>query len=155
MNLTVYIGPYIDVIPTKEISTRRVNGCPQCKKEGNWRFCSWCGSPLGQIVLEVESYSFDENKWMAAIRKEGLEEEDFHDISQKESRVWLALNNDPSLGKWLAIDKSYGILTEDRINSDDAMETFRNRYAKYIEILKSLHGEDNVSTKWGIIYYVV
>ena len=152
IDYNVYVGPFIECIPTKVMRTEEHPGCPKCNRETHGKFCSKCGTPIGILTKQVEDYLVDYGDCEQAFLDAGLEEDDLYTIDHDKPSVILVAN---SKGFGHSIDPKYefGLLIDEEIDAVAEKTKLSEMYAKHIEILKSLYGEDNVSVRWGIISY--
>lgn len=148
-----YCGPYIRCVKKYEIKKIEFNGCTNIKclkyhAQANSNFCSKCGNPIGKLFHTV---NVQVNRQL-----HDLIGEDILQVVTTFDKYDILLSNKSPKN----IDKirqycinfkesNYQDLTD--LNVHIEMDELAKFYAKEIDKLKILYGEDQVKICWGIL----
>lgn len=151
-----YVGPYIDIINTKQTIVETYRGCnmPSCKEfkfERTAKFCSHCGSKIVDIPKCVEKnvlldYYEELNERLSEICGE-------YKPDQYEDHLLLISNCKEAPGKRFNAFYDNGILPVDSNTIAKELKNFRTFHEKEIEYITNKFGKDNVKVIWGVIVW--
>lgn len=152
---TFYVGPYLacqdkEIEVVKKTKKCKSLDCPNFNQTlSEAIFCPKCGKPLQEEENKYKTWlSFvEDEKWYEL--EESLDSGEINILEYRDAdknRIVVATDI-------VRIDEYTTILlSDDKMpNFDQEKQQFAERYAKQIEILKSIFGEDKVQVKWGVI----
>lgn len=148
-----YLTPYLKVkVPTtkKEVSFRACSNtqCSNHKKTMTAQFCSLCGSPQGNATKIEVVPVVDLFELIVEQQKEAL----YICSYRPKDGSQILLSNRRSPRDTRIQDDEYAIELPDDVKATD-LKWFTTQFAKEIDQIKLLLGEENVSLHWGLVSY--
>lgn len=162
IDYTVHIGPYVECknerIDIKK--TRRACTNEKCKahKDHVWEmkvnFCSVCGTKIGQVEFVEKG-----DKFFVDAEEIG---EMLHDVRLNQKvkeyvQYWLPNHARPNKkSRDFNFDPKHDEDFVDEIQADtiaEDLKEFKEQYKDAIAKLVKEYGKDNVTVKWGVIFY--
>ena len=149
MDISITIGPYIEVSGKKEINEIKVKRiCPNHpnQKQENAKFCSTCGT-------EIENVDYTETKNLTPAR--AIWETELDDsLWSPEGMESIFLPN-ANVPKRIKID-TYGDAIDLSSSEDLKIEQLKwmeENYTEEIDFFVENFGRENVFVRWGIVTY--
>ena len=153
-NLSTHIGPYLEVIGTKEkIVIKIKRECPKHPhlKQSDSKFCKECGEVIPLIEFpETKKLTPKQVYFNSPVYKDDVFY--FPQCIQNEDSFFLPNHKVPGN---IDIDEEGGVveLTNASEMIKKQMEWFKTKYQKIIQFLMDEFGYTNVRVKWGIISF--
>ena len=148
MSVSVYVGPYLKVVSDLTSTvTKTKKACVNGHKVNSSKFCPDCGKETVNIEFEVKEKRY--------ILWTELESEDDLWSPEGFSKILLPTSNRKGSIRVRVENSEETNLTDVDITGKkvDEIKWFHKEYDKYIRVLKSFYGEDNIEICWGIISY--
>ena len=152
MNLSVHIGPFVNVPVVSVIDRKRDYGCanPACAKRTTSlsdRFCSHCGQPHTQRETE--------HTVQRPLRLDDLEGNFVDELHEHQfdagRRVWMP--NHAGLGVRIDECSDSQIISLSPTQAAEECERFRLRYARVLEAVKIQYGIELLVEYGAVSYY--
>lgn len=153
------LGPFLECTTILAEVQETRNGCSKCKQQmydSRTKFCSTCGTAIGDYTVSVIKSSVDPGQ----IREE-INETLF--FANHAGLAYEFQRQHPDIHIWLINQKAEGYFNQDiyeyetdgityldEINPRKEMEAFERQYAKEIAILRR-HYAEQVKVRWGIV----
>lgn len=154
IDYNVYMGPYIECVPTKGARTEEYYGCPKCQgRTGDGNFCHSCGTRMGMLTKQVVSNLVNNGDRITAFESAGLDIDSLSEIYADQPNEWFTGNSRKAPGRGIDPKHEFGLVLDEEIDAASEKQRLSEMYAQHIEVLKSLYGEDKVAVKWGVISY--
>lgn len=159
VDITTYVGPYIEVYNPETPSTEEYYSCTnsKCKqhKRGlSSKFCPDCGKSVGIIKIpskeKINIWEFIDEKL------EGTLQPVMTEYKPNKNYEFL-VPNEEILKRDTTFDAKQETYIVEIDSSQISEEAFKmcNKFRKEIDILKEKFGNDSVTIKWGVIGWMM
>jgi hypothetical protein len=148
LDLNMHIGPYLEVKGVKIVKTvKKVYQCSQLhsNNESN-KFCPLCGRQLDFFNIEREEYKTPFHLFNDIY---GYDDNQLYFFDEKS----IAISKVDYPNQIFISDEYIVDLTNSQSIIDEQITWFKKYFFKEIEFFNENFGKENVSVKWGFIYY--
>ncbi len=153
IDYSVHVGPYIvvhnpPVETTEEYHSCPTKGCPNHKRHMSEKFCPACGSGIRVVQFPTKApKDFDVYKEFDSRLCEAFCDGGPEDL--KDAMVFLS----DEKGHDVVFDPTNELVDIDlrAVNMPESLDRFQEAFAKEIQRLKEVFGEQAVELRWGVI----